>query len=204
MSKGAWKLTKDQKVDVVVRLACYDSPSAIVKSLKEDFGIEIARQAIERYNPLLRYGGRRCSEQWATLFYETRRKLVEGMADIGAAHKMVRIRWLDQMVRREMTGGHTAEARALLKQVAEEMGEGVTHRHDHHGVILHGDLSEADLYARLRATFERLTALLAARSMVEGSAGGGGGSGALAGPGGATGGHEQAQDALPGDRPAPA
>ena len=29
------------------------------------------------------------------------RKLVAGRADIGAAHKMVRVRWLDQMARRE-------------------------------------------------------------------------------------------------------
>ena len=77
MSKRTWKLTKNQKAYIVVRLACYNSPAAIRKSLKEDFGIEITPQALERYNPT-RSTGRACPEQWATLFYETRRKLVEG------------------------------------------------------------------------------------------------------------------------------
>src|ERR1044072_3657663 len=140
MSKRTWKLNNERKAEIVVRLACYDSTSAIAKSLREEHGIEMTRQAIERYNPL-RYVGRRCSEQWATLFYETRRKLVEGRADIGVAPKMVRVRWLDQMVHREMSEGNTAEARALLKQAAEEMNEEATQRHEHHVIVLHADLS---------------------------------------------------------------
>ena len=100
MSKRTWKLSKNQKAYIVVRLAGYDLPAAIRKSVKEEFGIEITPQAIERYNPT-RSTGRACPEQWATLFYETRRKIVEGMVDIGVAHKMARIRWLDLMLRRK-------------------------------------------------------------------------------------------------------
>ena len=154
MSKRTWKLTKNQKAYIVVRLACYDSPPAIAKSLKEDFGIEITRQALERYNPM-RAAGRACSEQWATLFHETRRKLVEGRADIGAAHKMVRIRWLDQMARREMTDGNTVKARGLLKQVAEEMGESGRHEHEEVGANI-SELSDAEREARIDAVAARL------------------------------------------------
>jgi hypothetical protein len=149
------KLTEAQRADVVMRLACYDLPCAIVKGLKEDFGVEISRQAIERYDPT-RNNGRTCPERWAALFYETRRRLVEGIADIGAAHKMVRIRWLDQMARRKIADENTAEARALLKQVAEEMGEGVTHRHEHHGIVLHGSVSGVEIDARIAATAAKL------------------------------------------------
>ena len=183
MGKRTWKLTEDLKPYIVVRLACYDSMSAIAKSLREDHGIEITRQAIERYNPL-RYAGRRCSEQWATLFFETRRKLVEGRADIGVAHKMVRVRWLDQMAHREMTEGNTAEARALLKQAAEEMNDGVARRHEHHGPVVHANLSAAELDARLTAASDRLAAAMAARRLGAPSAGTGNGGRALAGPDG--------------------
>ena len=197
MSKRTWKLNNERKAEIVVRLACYDSTSAIAKSLREEHGIEMTRQAIERYNPL-RYVGSRCSEQWATLFYETRRKLVEGRADIGVARKMVRLRWLDQMVRREMNEGNTAEARALLKQAAEEMSEGATQRHEHHGIVLHGNLSAAELDARLTAASERLAAAMAARRLGPGSAGGGSGGAALAGPAGQRGKPQPSDEPLSG------
>ena len=154
MSKRTWKLSKNQKAYIVVRIACYDSLGAIKKSLKEDFGIEITTQSLERYNPTCA-AGRACSEQWATLFYETRRKLVEGRADIGVAHKMVRIRWLDQMVHRKMTDGKTREARALLKQAAEELNQMAEQRHDGSGAA-YSEFSMAELKARIVATAAKL------------------------------------------------
>src|SRR5689334_14980438 len=126
------KLNEAQKVDVVLRLAGYDSPSAIARSLKEEFGISIAASSIALYDPTT-YVGRHCPERWATLFHETRAKIIAGLSDIGAANKMVRVRWLDQMARGQMATKNSTEARALLRQAAEEMGEGVTHRYDHRG-----------------------------------------------------------------------
>lgn len=203
MGNAASKLTEAHKVDVVLRLAGYDSPAAIARSLKEEFGINIRACSIAFYDPTS-FRGSHCPERWATLFHETRAKIIAGLSDIGAANKMVRVRWLDQMARSEMAANNSAEARALIRQAAEEMGEGVTHRHEHHGVFLHGNLSEAEIDARLRAASERLAAVLAARGVAEGGVAGGGASGAHAGPAGAMGVLEQAQDALPGDRPAPA
>jgi len=149
------KLTEAQKVDVVLRLAGYDSPTAIARSLKEEFGITIAAQSIAFYDPTTRKG-KACPQRWATLFHETRAKIIAGLSDIGAANKMVRVRWLDQMARSQMAAENSTEARALIRQAAEEMGEGVRHRHDHHGVLLHRDLSEAELDARIAALAKRL------------------------------------------------
>lgn len=154
MSKRRRKLTPDQRAEVVVRLACYDFPSAIAKSLKEDFGIEISRQGIEQYDPT-RVAGRRCSEEWATLFHETRRKLVEGKADIGVAHKMVRIRWLDRMAREKMAEGNTAEVRALLKQAADEVSQMAGQRGDESGADC-SKLGRAELDARIVTLVARL------------------------------------------------
>ena len=78
---------------------------------------------------------------------------------------MVRVRWLDQMARSEMAANNSAEARALIKQAAEEMGEGVTHRHEHHGIVLHGNLSEAELDARLTRRLRTARRSLARRRL---------------------------------------
>ncbi len=155
MGKHPPKLTEAEKIDVVLRLAGYDSPPAIARSLKEEFGITIAVSSIAFYDPTSCHG-RRCPKRWATLFHETRAKIIAGLSDVGAANKMVRVRWLDQMARSQMAANDSAEARALLKQAAEEMGEGVTHRHEHRGVFLHGDLSEAEIDARIAAVAGRL------------------------------------------------
>ena len=149
------KLTEAQKVDVVLRLAGYDSPAAIARSLKEEFGIEIRASSIAFYDPTTPRG-KACPQRWAALFHETRAKIIAGLSDIGAANKMVRVRWLDQMARSQMAADNSAEARALIRQAAEEMGEGVRHRHDHHGVFLHRDLTEVELNARIAAVAGRL------------------------------------------------
>ena len=155
MGKLPSKLTEAQKVDVVLRLAGYDSRAAIARSLKEEFGIEIRASSIAFYDPTTPRR-KACPQRWAALFHETRAKIIAGLSDIGAANKMVRVRWLDQMARRQMAADNSAEARALIRQVAEEMGEGVRHRHDHHGVFLHGDLTETEIDARIAAVAERL------------------------------------------------
>lgn len=142
------KLTEAQKVEVVLRLAGYDNPTAIARSLKEELGIDIAVSSIALYDPTT-YRGRQCPARWATLFHETRAKIIAGLSDVGAAYKMVRVRWLDQMARNEMAANNSAEARALIRQAAEEMSEGVTHKHEHHGVFLHGNLNEAELNIRI-------------------------------------------------------
>src|ERR1041384_6380299 len=127
MGRGRSKLTEAQRVDVVLRLAGYDSPSAIARSLKAEFGIRIAPSSIAFYDPTT-YAGRHCPQRWATLFHETRAKIIAGLSAIEATNKMGRVRWLDQMARSQMAAENSAEARALIKQAAEEMGEGVRHR----------------------------------------------------------------------------
>jgi hypothetical protein len=191
------KLTEALKVEVVLRLAGYDNPTAIARSLKEELGIDIAVSSIAFYDPTT-YRGRQCPARWATLFNETRAKIIAGLSDVGAAYKMVRVRWLDQMARSEMASNNSAEARALIRQAAEEMGEGVTHRHEHHGVLLHGKLSEAELDAKLTAVSERLAAAMAARGSGPGSAGSGSGSGALAEAEGERGGAQPPGETVPG------
>ena len=63
---------------------------------------------------------------------------------------MVRVRWLDQMVHRKMTDGKTREARALLKQAAEELNERTRNKHGETGAT-DSELSDAELSADITA-----------------------------------------------------
>jgi hypothetical protein len=148
------KLTRAQKADVVRRLAAYDSPGAIAKSLKQDYGIEITRQAIAFYDPT-RYSARRRPKRWADLFRETRAEIIAGKADAGAAHRLVRVRRLDQMACDQMDKGNAAEARALLKQAADEMSRMAEERNDASGTA-YSQLSYAEIIARFAAAAAKL------------------------------------------------
>jgi hypothetical protein len=120
MANPSHKLTDAQKVQIVKRLAAYDPPEVILRWLQEEYGLTVDRTAILYYNPE-RYAGRRCPERWKTLFHEMRKTIVAGWAEIGAAHKMVRVRWLDAMVHDAMYSGDYRLAMKCLAQVRREM-----------------------------------------------------------------------------------
>lgn len=127
MSGRCYKLTDELKAQVVERLARYESPVAIARSLKQDHDIDITRQSVAFYDPTL-YSSRACPEKWATLFRETRARLLEGKAEIGFASRIARLIALDRMARDEIGTGNTREARALLQQIATEAGVNFTNR----------------------------------------------------------------------------
>ena len=84
MRKNARKLTHEQKIQVVRRLASFDSPTAIIKALQAEYGVTITRSSITYYNPATDHG-RLCAQQWKTLFFATRKAVTEGTAEIGRA-----------------------------------------------------------------------------------------------------------------------
>jgi hypothetical protein len=128
MTAKRHKLTDEQKIKVVQRLAGFDPPFLIRKWLREECGVSITPRALEYYDPNC-YAGRHLLERWKSLFLATRKAIKEGSAEIGAANKMVRVRWLDGMVHDAMNKGDARFAAELLAQVAREMGESYTNRH---------------------------------------------------------------------------
>ena len=143
------KLTGAEKTEVVRRLAGFAQPNAIAKAMKEDLGIEITPQAIAYYDPT-RYSTSPCPKRWSDLFWTMRAEFIAGVADVGAAHPTVRVRRLDAMACAQMEKGNTAEARALLKQAADEMSRMAGQKDDGSNAT-EGRLSEAELKARIDA-----------------------------------------------------
>ena len=114
------KLTDRLKEYVIERLAGFDSPVAIVRSLREEFGISITRQTIEQYDPTR---GRNPAKKWREQFFALRHEILEGKAARAAARKGVRLRWLENMAIHAMAQGDYALADRLLGSIAREVGD---------------------------------------------------------------------------------
>src|SRR5947207_15132102 len=97
MTAHRYKLTDEQKIKVVQRLAGFDPPCLIHKWLREECDVNITCRALEYYNPTW-HAGRHLLERWKRLFFATRKAIIENMAEVGAANKMVRVHRLDVLV----------------------------------------------------------------------------------------------------------
>jgi hypothetical protein len=112
-------LTEEIKEFIVRGLARYETPSQVAASVKEIFGIEVSRQRVHTYNPA---GSRPLAERWTRLHAVTRAKFLADVAEIGIAHKVVRLQMLDQFARRAEEHDHFTKAAAFLQQAAKECG----------------------------------------------------------------------------------
>ena len=121
-TENSGKLTAAQKEYVVHRLAAFDSPSTVQKALLEQFGVKITRSSIEFYDPTKRASAKR-PEKWQEIFFATRKAFVEGRAEIGASHPLVRIRWRETMALRQMERENDRLANDILDSIAEEVGD---------------------------------------------------------------------------------
>ena len=148
------KLTCDQQVEAVRRLAHYESPAAIAKAMKDECGIEISPQAIAYYDPT-RFALKRCPKRWSVLFWKLRAEVIEGKPDVGVAHRTVRLLWLDRMTQAQMENGNTAEARALMRQAVDEISQMAEQRDDGRGTA-YSEFSIAELKARIVAAAAKL------------------------------------------------
>jgi hypothetical protein len=128
MAKGK-EIPDAMKVFIVQRLACFDTPSQVAASVKEEFGIELPRQNIHVYDPTVKAGAD-LSKKLRTLFEETREAFIADTATIGIAHKSVRLRALDRMAKVAETRGNILGAAQLLEQAAKECGNSFTNKHE--------------------------------------------------------------------------
>lgn len=129
MPRPSEKLTDEARTFVVQRLAMYDPPELVARAVKDEFGITISRQGVHCYDPT-KHAGRQLAKKWRDLFEATRKALVDGTAEVGVTHKLVRVRRLERMADRAEAVGNMALAKDLLKQVAEEMGNAYTNRRE--------------------------------------------------------------------------
>lgn len=124
------KYSDDVKKRCVQLLACFDGPSAVAKTIKEEFGVVISAQAVEAYDPN-KVAGKSLSKRLKVLFEKTRTAFLEDTSGIGISHKAVRLRSLQRMSEKAESVGNMVLAANLLEQAAKEVGEAYTNKHKH-------------------------------------------------------------------------
>lgn len=92
-------LKGEVKAFIVQSLACFDTPSQVVESVKKEFGLSITRQQVESHDPT-KANGRGLAQKWADMFNATRERFQNEISDIPIANKAYRLRVLDRMATR--------------------------------------------------------------------------------------------------------
>lgn len=123
------KYSDEVKTRVVQSLACFDTPNAVAKAIKAEFGIEISPQACEAYDPN-KVAGKKLSERFRLLFAETRKAFLEDTSLIAISHRAVRLRALQRMAEKAEGQGNMVLAASLMEQAAKEVGDSYTNRRE--------------------------------------------------------------------------
>lgn len=120
-------LKPEQKIFIVQRLACFDTPAQCVEAVKDEFGIDVLPQQVHCYHPERRQG-KHLSKDLKDLFFATREKYRENTIDIPIANKTWRVQKLNDLAAIAIKKGNMVLASQLLEQAAKEMGEAYSNR----------------------------------------------------------------------------
>lgn len=120
-------LSGEVKAFIVQSLACFDTPSVVVESVKKEYGISTTRQQVESHDPT-KANGKGLAEKWVDLFKTTRERFQTEIADIPIANKAYRLRALDRMANRTEGMKNFALTAQLIEQAAKECGDAYTNK----------------------------------------------------------------------------
>ncbi|WP_051916786.1 MULTISPECIES: DUF2280 domain-containing protein [unclassified Serratia (in: enterobacteria)] len=120
-------LSNEVKAFIVQHLACYETPSAVVEFVKQEFGVITTKQQIELYDPT-KANGKALGKVWVDLFQATRARFQCVVSDTPIANKVCRLRILDRMARRTESMGNYALTAKIMTQAAKEVGHAYTNQ----------------------------------------------------------------------------
>ena len=115
-------LKNEVKSFIVQALACFDTPSQVVESVKNEFGVVVTRQQVETHDPS-KAAGKGLAVKWATLFHDTRKRFRDETADIPIANRAFRLRAMNRFVEKAETMKNIGLAMQILEQAAKEAGD---------------------------------------------------------------------------------
>ncbi len=121
------KLSEDVKRFMVEALACYDSPSLVSESVKEEFGLTVPRQQVELYDPT-KNAGKALSKKWRVVFEEARSNFKAGVAEVPIANRVFRLRALNRIAVKAERMRNMPLTLQVLEQAAKEVGDTYVNR----------------------------------------------------------------------------
>lgn len=117
-------LNNEVKAFIVQGLATYKTPQEVSNDVNNEFGIEVSRQAIERYDPT-KVAGIGLAKKWKDLFFECREQFNKNISSIPIANLAVRLSRLESEYQKSKNPKHKLE---VLEQAAKEVGEVFTNK----------------------------------------------------------------------------
>lgn len=114
---------------IVEQNACDEKPSDVVKAVKEEFGVDISRQLVERYDPT-KAAGSKLSEKLSEHYWEVREKYERQEDERGIGSISYRLRRLAVIERIAFAKGSYNIVMECLKQAAEDKGGKYTNRRE--------------------------------------------------------------------------
>ena len=126
-------LSDAHRAFIVQQLAAFMGPSETAEAVNEKFGLDVSRQAMERYDPN-KHAGRRIAQKWKDLFEYTRQAFLDDVtARVPESFKSVRVQELARASRIFKKNGNLMAQAAMLERVAKEMGNIHTNRYEFTG-----------------------------------------------------------------------
>jgi hypothetical protein len=125
-------ISDEVKRFIINALAAFDSPSQVSAAVKEEFGVDVSRQAVESHDPT-KHAGRNLAAKWREMFDASRTGFINEATAVPIAHRSTRLRALFRMAQAAERKGNFPLAASLHKQAAEEMGNAYTNRREFTG-----------------------------------------------------------------------
>lgn len=119
------KLEEKHKIFIVEALARYDTPSQVSRAVKEEFGIDVAKEQVQQYNPE-RAACLGIAKKLRAIFERTRKKFIEDVSDVPISRQAYRLRRLQMLHDLAVTRSNASLAAQLLEQAAKEIGGAFT------------------------------------------------------------------------------
>jgi hypothetical protein len=115
-------LTEGAKRHIVQALACFDTPTQVCDSVKEEFGVIVERQQVAQYDPT-KVSGTKLAKKWRVMFEDTRKRFREEVAEIPIASRAFRLRAIARMATQAEKSRNIALAVQMIEQAAKEVGD---------------------------------------------------------------------------------
>lgn len=115
------KLTDPIRAFIVQGLACFDSPTQVSNAVKEEFGLVVPRELVQKYHPE-RVASRGLAKKWRVQFAAQRQAFLRVVAEIPIANQAVRLRALQRQLERADRSNNAMLVLQVLEQAAKEIG----------------------------------------------------------------------------------
>jgi hypothetical protein len=126
------KLTDEQKSYLVMRFACFASPSEVIEELKNRWNVLATTEQVVYYNASV-LSGVKLADKWKALFEKFRAAYIADAQNVAIAHSAYRLHRMQKLLDSKAVEKNVVLQLAILEQAAKEVGGSYTNKREHSG-----------------------------------------------------------------------